>query len=68
MALINLNMVDIQSLINIDFKIFTEEYSEIFKLIEYGDFNATKLWLAYKSKSPNKMMIFSVLKGPSSIY
>ena len=43
-------MVDIQSLININFKILAKEYSKFFQLIESGDFNATKLWLAYKFK------------------
>ena len=60
-------MVDIQSLINRNFEILAEECSEFFQLIESGDFNATKLWLAYKlkvTKQNDDTYDFSVLKGP----
>ena len=49
-ALISLNMVDIQNLIQRNLKILTKEDSEFFQLIESVDFNATKLWLAHKLK------------------
>ena len=45
-ALISLNMVDIQNLIQRNLKILTKEYSEFFQLIESVYFNATKLKIA----------------------